>query len=80
MPFLKKIGYIERSNYRYSKLYGICYYYRVNGYQFIKDMPKEKPAAPPKVRYAKAKARAGQIRDYKKEHPKASNVWSVIGG
>jgi hypothetical protein len=73
MPFLKKIGYLERSNYRYSKLYGICYYYRVDGYQFIKDMPKSKPPAPPKVRYAKAKSRAGQIRDYKKEHPDMSN-------
>ncbi|GHU09370.1 hypothetical protein FACS1894151_06990 [Spirochaetia bacterium] len=72
MPFLKKIGYIERSNYRYSKLYGICYYYRVNGYQFIKDMPK-KPVVPSKVRHAKAKSRAEQIRAYKREHPNMSN-------
>ncbi|GHU09229.1 hypothetical protein FACS1894151_06570 [Spirochaetia bacterium] len=76
LPFLKKIGYLERAPYKYSSDYGICYYYRINGYQFIQDAPKSepKPPAPPKIRYAKAKSRAETIRAYKKEHPKVSRA------
>jgi hypothetical protein len=73
LPFLKKIGYLERAPYRYSSDYGICYYYRINGYQFIQDVP-QKPPAPPKIRYAKAKSRTEAIRAYRKEHPNISNV------
>jgi hypothetical protein len=67
LPFLKKTGYLERSSYRYSKVYGICYYYRINGYKFIMDNPAPKPK-----RESKAQARAEAIRSYKREHPKAT--------
>lgn len=69
LPFLLKIGYLERSPYKYSSVYGICYYYRINGFKFITDKPQP---VPPRVRHAKAKARAAQIRAYKQEHPKAT--------
>jgi hypothetical protein len=54
LPFLKKIGYLERSSYRYSSVYGICYYYRINGYKFTLDTPQPTKPQPPKVRHAKA--------------------------
>ncbi|GHU23449.1 hypothetical protein FACS1894172_08280 [Spirochaetia bacterium] len=56
--------------YEYSRLYGICYYYRINGEKFFTDTPK--PESKPK-RISKAQARAEQIRAYKREHPKMSN-------
>jgi hypothetical protein len=43
LPFLKRMGYLERSSYRYSKVYGICCYYRINWYKFIMDNPAPKP-------------------------------------
>ncbi|GHU23455.1 hypothetical protein FACS1894172_08300 [Spirochaetia bacterium] len=71
LPFLLEIGYLERSPYPYSSVYGICYYYRINGEKFFTDTPK--PESKPK-RISKAQARAEQIRAYKQEHPKMSNV------
>jgi hypothetical protein len=68
LPFLKKTGYLERSSYRYSKVYGICCYYRINGYKFIMDNPAPKPK-----RESKAQAWAEAVRSYKREHPAMSN-------
>ncbi|GHU23452.1 hypothetical protein FACS1894172_08290 [Spirochaetia bacterium] len=56
--------------YKYSRLYGICYYYRINGEKFFTDTPK--PESKPK-RISKVQVRAEQIRAYKQEHPKMSN-------
>jgi hypothetical protein len=78
LPFLLEIGYLERSHYKYSRLYGICYYYRINSGKFIPAALKPNPK--PK-RISKAQVRAEQIRAYKQEHPKMSNraVAKVIG-
>lgn len=69
LPFLLEVGYLERSPYKYSSVYGICYYYKINGERFITDTPRPQPK--PK-RISKAQARADQIRAYKREHPKAT--------
>ena len=68
LPFLLEVGYLERSPYKYSSVYGICYYYKINGERFITDAPQPKPK-----RISKAQARADQIRAYKQEHPNMSN-------
>jgi hypothetical protein len=69
LPFLRKIGYLERAPYKYSSVYGVCYYYKINGFPFIKDAP---PPAPEPKRVSKAQTRAAQIRAYKRDHPKAT--------
>jgi hypothetical protein len=69
LPFLRKLGYLERAPYKYSSVYGICYYYKINGFQFIKAMPSA-PSEPHCV--SKAQSRAEQIRAYKQEHPEVS--------
>jgi hypothetical protein len=37
LDFLLSVGYLERAPYRYSKLYGICYYYRINGMRALQQ-------------------------------------------
>ena len=31
LPFFEEIGYLDRSPYEYSTIFGICYYYKMNG-------------------------------------------------
>jgi hypothetical protein len=71
LPFLREIGYLERSPYKYSSAYGICYYYKINSFKFTGTELKPETKAP-RIRNAKAKTRADQIRAYKREHPKAT--------
>jgi hypothetical protein len=53
-------------------VYGVCYYYKINGFPFIKDAPP--PTPKPKAQHAGAvQARAAQIRVYKRDHPNMSN-------
>ena len=71
LPFFLEVGYLERFPHRYSNLYGICYYYRINSDRFIgQDVPPEREQAVPRV--SKADERAAQIRAYKQEHPEAT--------
>jgi hypothetical protein len=68
LPFFKEIGYLERAPYQYASGEGICYYYKINGGQFI-----ERWQAPKPVVKTKAQERADQIRAYKVAHPDMSN-------
>jgi hypothetical protein len=72
LPFFCEIGYLERLPHTYSNIYGICYYYRINGDRFIgMDVPST--VAPVAPRVSKADERAAQIRAYKREHQDMSN-------
>jgi hypothetical protein len=72
LPFLVEVGYLERSPYQYSSIYGICSYYKINSVNFMTARPPT-PAPVAKVRHSKAKLRADEIRAYKQEHPQMSN-------
>jgi hypothetical protein len=70
LSFLIEIGYLKRSPYKYSSVYGICYYYEIRSDDFIARQPQVKPAVvKPK---SKAELRAEAIRAYKREHPEAT--------
>lgn len=72
LPFLEEVGYLKRSGYKYSSVYGICYYYQICGDLFIERMAAmPKPLVTPKPK-SKAEIRAERIRAYKKEHPEAT--------
>ena len=70
LPFLVAIGYLVRSPYRYSSIYGICYYYEINSTRFMAWQPKWEPVVKAK---SKAEQRAEAIRAYKQQHPDMSN-------
>jgi DeoR/GlpR family transcriptional regulator of sugar metabolism len=53
-------------SYKYSSVYGICYYYKINGFQFLKNTP-ELQSKPKKNR----RVQAEQIHKHKKERPEA---------
>jgi hypothetical protein len=72
LPFLEQVGYLQRSPYQYSSVYGICYYYRILGDQFIERMPSRQPVVMSGP-MSKAELRAEQIRAYKREHMEMSN-------
>jgi hypothetical protein len=54
LPFLVEIGYLVRSPYRYSSVYGICYYYEINSVKFMSWQPKYEPPAKPALATGKA--------------------------
>jgi hypothetical protein len=71
LPFLEEVGYVERSPYPYSSVYGICYYYKMHEDRFIERLPST-PVSVPKPK-RKSQVRAEEIRAYKAEHPGKSN-------
>jgi hypothetical protein len=78
LPFFEEIGYLERSPYGYSTVFGICYYYKMNGYQLIDTLSASIPdLAPIPEKESKAHIRAEQIRAYKTVHPEATT--RIIG-
>jgi len=71
LPFLQEIGYLIRSPYKYSSVYGICYYYEIRSANFIVYY-KSKPEPVVKQK-SKAEQRAETIRAYKSQNPDMSN-------
>ncbi|MDR3343957.1 MAG: hypothetical protein LBT14_14475 [Treponema sp.] len=71
LPFLLEIGYLERAPYHYTSIYGVCYYYKIHSFKFVGEKP-QKPAPVKKIRHAKAKSRAEQVREFKRQHQNAT--------
>jgi hypothetical protein len=78
LPFLSEIGYLERSPYQYSSIYGVCYYYEIHSYQFVGERP-QKPAPVKKVTHAKSKERAIQAKLLYAEGKTQKQIASILG-
>jgi hypothetical protein len=78
LPFLVGVGYLERSSYKYSSIYGICYYYKIHSSGFMTARPqKTAPAA--KIRYARSKERAIQAKALRAEGRTQKQIAAILG-